>query len=365
MAVRFLSTLPGVFWTYASMWLVGVVMVFAEVLSNLWSFGALHEFMIVMVRRYIKVVQRICLLANLPAMTPRDWRAFFVEVMPSTVTAVVGSKGPREALAQIRADRTLTGWTRHTTASVAAEHTEAALQWLQRPRLSLGYQDQLRLYGLARQATRGDCPQAHEAAGPAALARRRSWEARRGLPRERAAVELVRQLAVLDPGFCSAHPALAEALPPPAVPEANREVVGAPWLRLLCRLLENHLPADLDERMHRGKRWLLVATMALTVLAAALRRLRRTAQWRALTAAVGRRSMVRQIGAASACGYLLAITYGLPPAVHARLPHVLHALPDSLARAVEGSVGGPAPRLCRKAAQVLLPPVRGGLLREL
>lgn len=362
LALRAILQLPSELFTYVAMMLLGMALILVEVLSHLWSQGALQWILARMLLWYMRLAQRMVLLSYMPSVKAKDWKVLLFEVLPHYITAGIGSKGLRDALERIRAAKAVAG------SGGMTEHASAALEWLKRPQLAIGYEEQVQLYGLARQVSQGDCPteQAREPsgaiAGGAELDRRRSWEKRRGLPRKEAAHQLVRTLAAVDPGFCNAHPLVASSLPPPPLPEAGHEVFGAEFVRLACGLLEARLPADLDDRLHRGKRWLLVAAVALTVLGGGVRRLRQSPRWRALAAAAGRRA--GRLLVASFCAYLFAITYGLPPSVYARMPRALRLLPHTLAQAAEEAVGGPAPRLCRQAAQALLPPVRGSLLRE-
>mmetsp|Transcript_64470 Transcript_64470/g.149937 ORF Transcript_64470/g.149937 Transcript_64470/m.149937 type:complete len:155 (+) Transcript_64470:166-630(+) len=143
--------------------------------------------------------------------------------------------------------------------------------------------------------------------------------------------------------------------------QAGDELFGAQWVRLFCSLVELRLPVDVDERLARGKRRALALVLGIAAVVVGFRRLPRATAWHVLVT-TGR--PVRHLVCVSTCAYFVALIYGLPPGVHARLPGALRALPETLAQAVESSVGGAAPRLCRRAVQALLPPVRGGFLRE-
>eukprot|EP00411_Alexandrium_monilatum_P088330 CAMPEP_0175721656 /NCGR_PEP_ID=MMETSP0097-20121207/45822_1 /TAXON_ID=311494 /ORGANISM="Alexandrium monilatum, Strain CCMP3105" /LENGTH=386 /DNA_ID=CAMNT_0017029337 /DNA_START=17 /DNA_END=1174 /DNA_ORIENTATION=+ len=347
LALRALLTLPTEFFMYVAAFILGATLVFAEVLTHLWRHGVLQWLLAQSFLWHMRLSQRIFLVMSMPSISTKDCRAIFFEVLPSCIMAGMDATGVRDAVERVRSAKMLAG------DSMPTEHTKAALEWLKRPQLALGYEEQLHLYGLAQQASRGDCPPAASEvgalpAGPVEVEQRQSWEARRGLPRQEAAKQLVRTLAAVDPDFWNANPALVSALPPPPLPQANQELPGAEVVRLVCGMVEARLPEDLDERLHRGKRWLLVSALCLAGLAGGYRRLRQSPRWRLVLLVAGRR--LRQFAMASACTYLVAITYGLPPAVYARLPRGLRLLPHVLAEAAEETVGGPAPRLCRRAA---------------
>ncbi|CAE7261553.1 unnamed protein product [Symbiodinium sp. CCMP2592] len=91
------------------------------------------------------------------------------------------------------------------------QETKRALAWLRRPELRLDLVSQLRLYGLAQQATHGNATAATEVlrntAGRACSACRvqtlksQSWHACHGLHQAAAAKQLVQELAARDPCF--------------------------------------------------------------------------------------------------------------------------------------------------------------------
>lgn len=336
-------------------------------LLRTWTSGGLHELVASAVRRQVAIGQRLYFLSSMPSLSPRDWQTVLSEVLPPSVNVMVGAQGPRDAFMRIAAAKSCAA-----DDSRVAKHLGLALEWLRQPQLALGYEDQLQLYGLAQQASKGDYPRAlqlgREELGTVAREQHEAWQTWHGLSREEAAVQLVCRLAEFDPGFSSAHPQIASDLPPPQMPAVSQQAPGAEWMRILCELLERRLPQDLDKRIHHAKRRVSVGLLGSYVLYAILKRMRRTTQWRRLAASVHKG--MQHVHAGKFLGtcisaYLLAINIGLPPAVHARLPRLLRELPARAARLVEPVVGGSAPRLCRLAMQALLPPVRGSLFFDL
>lgn len=338
-----------------------------------WAVELSREPLRVQVHRFLQqqlqVGQRIWLFCNMPPPSAADMQSFVEGVSPTLAVLMV--QKPWDQL-KIFAERWLNPARCATEGAASSEAAEAtdldlAMAWLRRPQLALGYDEQLELYGLAQQAQCGDCAAeagvaAKRPSGPLARAKRFSWQAQRGVPRPRAAERLARRLAELDPGFSGAHPRLAAVAAATPAPTPSADI-----LRLLCEMLQRKVPADLDERGARAKR----RAAALVAVFGAMLLL-----WRSPRGREARRRLGQQLGPLRgplgvgvwllACLYAVALNCGLPPALHACLPRslrALRALPAVSEHLAKACVGGPAPGLCRWAAQLLVPPVAGSLFR--
>lgn len=178
----------------------------------------------------------------------------------------------------------------------------AAVAWLRRPALTVGFADQLRLHSFYLQAIGGD---ADEMAPPQAIGRSchnsalaavklTSWRALRGMAPTDARCHLPLLLAQLDPAFLRKRPEL------PSLASRPNGLVTCGWL-------ERFLPQWHDAAATRRK-----MLLAVCLSAACCSRFRHGAGFRP------RRSI---LGAAFilASAYLSALAYGLPAWVHAGL----------------------------------------------
>jgi len=353
---------PFNLWLCLVVLIAGAACILGDVLARAWSSGGLHKYMMASTRRQIAFGSRMYLLSMLPLQSPREWQALLADMLNPILALAVGSHGPTDFLNRLRARQAYTS----SSAGTLLEHAPAALAWLRRPQhLALCFEDQLQLHGLAQQFSAGDCqaPPLGEDVEPLVQQQRQAWEGLRGLSSKEAGVQMVRNLVESDPTFCVAHPEVTEALPLLQAPVAAREVPGAEYARVLCGLLEQRVPPDLDERIEQAKRRMSVIALATVALLQFTSVLRRSTRWRPFVAALQRLILATHPGKLVLVffsAYLYALTHGLPPSVYARLPRPLRGLPAAAARLATSTVGGlAAPRLSRRAVQALLPPVRG------
>lgn len=349
--LRALLLVPLEVWIYLSIMLLGLGLMLTHELPRFWNDGSnceqARKILVDQLRRLFSFAMHLMLLANIPYASYRTMQILFSDVHP-IVTAIVSKW------------RTFTG-NMVVKPPIGDEDFSKAMTWLQRPQLSLGYDEQLQLYGLVKQASSGDCtngPSANPVEGPLARAKRQSWEAQRGLSRIEAARQVTRKLLELDFAFRNAHPRLACSVTPTA-PVTRWASTITDLIRVILELVERCVPCDVDERMAYAKQRLLVRAFILGTLVFFWRH----DQLRILRRLVGRVPIGR-ISAVFSLAYLSAITYGLPPMVHACLPRMLHTLPLKVSNFVQVCIGGPAPRLSRWVVQALIPPVWGSILND-
>lgn len=359
---RVILAIPFDLWLYLVVLVAGAACILGDALARAWSSGGLHEHMMASMRRQIAFGQRMYLLSMLPLKSPREWQALLADMLHPIVALAVGSHGLPDFLNRLRARQAYAS----SSAGTLLEHVPAALAWLRRPQhLALCYEDQLQLHGLAQQFNAGDCqaPPLGEDAEPLVQHRRQAWEGLRGLSSKEAGLQLVRSLVESDPTFCVAHPEVTEGLPLEQAPAAVNEVPGAEYARVLCGLLEQRVPPDLDERIEQAKRRISVTVLGSVAFLQLVSVVRRSTRWRLFVASVRRLIRATHPGKLALVffsAYLYALTHGLPPAVYARLPRLLRGLPAAAAQLATSTVGGiAAPRLSRRAVQALVPPVRG------
>jgi len=252
---------PFNLWLCLVVLIAGAACILGDVLARAWSSGGLHKYMMASTRRQIAFGSRMYLLSMLPLQSPREWQALLADMLNPILALAVGSHGPTDFLNRLRARQAYTS----SSAGTLLEHAPAALAWLRRPQhLALCFEDQLQLHGLAQQFSAGDCqaPPLGEDVEPLVQQQRQAWEGLRGLSSKEAGVQMVRNLVESDPTFCVAHPEVTEALPLLQAPVAAREVPGAEYARVLCGLLEQRVPPDLDERIEQAKRRMSVIALA-------------------------------------------------------------------------------------------------------
>lgn len=383
-----MRSLPFEAWGYLTLVGAGAGLLLMDFVPVVQEYTPL-EFLSWYMQHCTDIMMRICILAQWKAPSAQMFRKVFADAYPTTLGALCDAIGfGAEPKPDVKVVACLTTAESEVPDLLVKEqerppaerdgtgphwYKDAALAWLRGSRCTLGFDEQLRLYGIARQAEQGDCAVAPALGRPAGLrcaraalarAKRSSWEAQRGLPRDSAAARLVQTLADLDPAFRRAHPRIAALAPPPRVPSAAGYESMATCLRLGFELAERLLPADVEVRLARGKQRLLEGAIGVFFLAMLHRATGSVGSRaaRAASALLGRLP-VKALAGLAACFHLLVITYGLPPELHALLPPALRRIPEAISKQMGTLVGGSAPRLCRWAAQqALAPPVRGSLM---
>jgi len=352
-------------WGCIAMVFVGGTLMLAGRAEQVLNQGCLHERLFMMMKRQVQVGQRLALLFALPEANLGDMQVIIADISP-TVAALLGAQSlgavARMIHLRLAGVSPLMPPPLSRARAGTSHHLAAAMAWLRHKRLSIGYDDQVRLYGLSQQASVGDCQVRQPyIAGPFAWAKRKSWEAQRGLSRAEATKQLCDVLLEVDLAFRVAHPHIAQAASPlPQLRNSSEPTPVKSILRCLCELAERRVPVDLDERMALAKRRLLLGAVLVGIL---IRLLRGSKSLDAVWQRV-RRVPAGSLMGVSACAYLVALNLGLPPTIHALLPRALRELPRTVECLVQQHLDGPAPRLCRFAVQALTPPVAGSPFRQ-
>lgn len=380
-------------WLSFGMLFVGMAMMLAEPLGQRLQAVQMHQMPGQFLSQQIRVGQRVWLLASMPQLSRDDVRIVLTGVSPTLARFIAAPdfRGSLDVLVEAAKAACQAWWPqassnqkpgeadRHSDirgTEPAAEGAErdtgeaeavlAAIAWLKKPQLSMCFDDQLVLYGMAKQAQDGDAPDTSVKRLTALCrAKRASWAVHKGLTRQEAGKRLLQRLLEMDPGFRSAKPQLVLA---DELAKASAATQADPFVspsidmtRLGLELLERRVPADLDELALRTKKRLLTFFAMLIVILPLFQRFN---IWRRVQQRL-RKMPVMTIASAITSSYLLVLSHGLPASVHHRLPPTIRALPSTAAGFAENMVGGgSAGRLARFAVQLLLPPVAGGLLLE-
>lgn len=240
---------------------------------------------------------------------------------------------------------------------------EDAVKWLQKEHLGIGLSDQLRIYGLFRQARDGDFSEeagaSAERAPALVKAKLESWRCHQGVhSREKAQALLVDELLSIDSGFRNTQPALAarqaaeEAAREPALPLGQSLLPS-----LLFSIVELRLPSDFVERAARFKRRVFQLMLLLTCFAEYRRR---------------RRSLKGINGASAvvALGFASSVYFG---ALAQSIPGLCYVAAEIAARRAsarpwqpcpQARSRGPAMRMLQHAQQLLLPPVSPPIFQD-
>mmetsp|Transcript_922 Transcript_922/g.1828 ORF Transcript_922/g.1828 Transcript_922/m.1828 type:complete len:441 (+) Transcript_922:57-1379(+) len=395
-----LAMVPLAFWASLAVFAAGLSLVLVEQLRQLLADSKLHLLPGQLMRRQMQTGQRLYVLSSFTSPSREDVRIILSGVSP-TLAALLAAEDLQtaaSAIAEAVLPFDLSGdsfvanlWQQllqhlqdfgigvcscpnpvckcnhgsaHTEQNMQAaatlqveqeaEGVAEAVAWLRRPQLTLSFQDQLQLYGLARQAVAGDVGE-KSSGSSLQLAKHQSWERHRGMDRTEAGRRLVQRLLEIDPIFRSARPQNA----PPA--PSSRTSGISDMVSMVAELLQRRLPGNAEELAACGKRRALALLLASSFL---LSLLRRSALPQRLFRGAKRLPLVALTGATSAA-YLSVLSFGLPARVHLKLPRALKALPDTASKTVESALGSEqASRLLRWLIQNLMPPVATPLLQD-
>lgn len=360
---------PSEVWVCFGMVTVGLAFASADVLQRALHSGTLHESVCSYVAAWSQFFQRMWLLTVLESPSLEDVQRIISHVSP-VCAEILGAPDALTAYHILRAG--VNGQDPHSAAAAAAAQDggsaqppdpdlAVAMAWLRRKNLVLGFDEQLHLYGLAKQAASGDCtlPEA-SSLQPLEREKRRCWELQRGLSRTDATRQLLHRLAELDPGFRASQPRLARAADAQRQPLGSQNLYSAvEMVQLISELVESRAPTNLDEIVVQGRRKVLSTVVALGVL---------RLLWRAFLSKAVRRLLERARAARAGTwfalagtGYLLLLNVGLPASVHACLPFAPRTVPARVERMMRARIGEPVPRLCRWVVAALTPPVRDSI----
>eukprot|EP00434_Breviolum_minutum_P000836 symbB.v1.2.000736.t1/scaffold36.1/size400579/8 len=308
------------------------MLVSVDVVKQLQERQQLHELPGELMRRSMQMGQRLSILAYDVATSREEVRIVLQGVSP-TLASVICSSTVLEAFCVVANEvRRCLGF-EDEEVDTRNDQLRTAVGWLQRPQLSIGFEDdQLRCYGLAQQATRGDAP---AASGQGALTALGSWEECRGMPKAEASEKLLKELAEKDPTFRKVVPA--------AAPETQEEPLND-FVQVICELFEFRLPMDLDDRVAKLKRRAFWVSLLSVIAWRRYVRSKPTTIPKVMTTA----------SLSTLSAYLGVLHLGLPAFIYARLPARI--------RAARVRLPGAAGRLLRWILQLLLPPLNRPLM---
>lgn len=407
----YLLVIPFGVWLNLSLLLLGWVALTISQISVLLASGNFHQIPGQFLSRQMQVGQRLYILANLASPSREDVESILSGVSPFLARVVV-AKDLQEVCIALQDHLTeafpvLANLQRIVPVSlliqqdsvgqaeagpeVKTEDVEQvqklptsatdALAWLKRPQLLLGLEEQLQLYGLAKQATAGDVAESEEDIANTSItalesAKSTAWSHHHGLSRVEASEKLVEQLCELDPLFrrrkhevsCNSDqdedvtsrqlvvsPVRSLAASSTISKGLLGDTPGGDFIRLAAELLMHRLPSNMDETIVRTRRRMLVLCVAFATFRLLLQRHNLSCRrWSKLPLVSAMLSI-----------YLFVLTFGLPASIQLRMPRAIRELPANTETAVEKALGsGASASLARWAVQLLLPPLSRPLLNE-
>lgn len=326
-------------------------------------------------RYHVEACSRFALLMSVPEVSPEDVEVVIRDFCASSAsfqeqTVPSGSCRRKKAPRALEAASSAAGATEDEVADF-----EAAVLWLQRPSLSMGLRDQIRMRGIYLQAVAGDWDATGRTTagggavrGVLARLQQKCWRELKGVSREAARTQLAPALAEVDARFAVDRPWLV-VLPGARARRGASSGFGhfSSMMAVALLLLERRLPKDLDERIARAQ-WRLFGATAAATLSAVVATLRDA---RALRSAVAsgrstgslgfslvQRCTRRFAGLGSICSlYLLLLARGLPAWFHARILAAISGKTVS-----DAGTATPGQRLFRILLKAVLPRVATPLL---